>query len=189
MQTLTNAIALNRLAQVILTGVRGIGKTSAACIPAKGLNWEGVGGPTVSPCGFCGPCKDINDDVILMFWKWMPPAIQALMMRDIIDGSAHRPVSARFKVYIVDEVHMLSRNAFNALLKTLEEPPDNVKFIFATIKIRKVPGLSCPDVSVLICAEFLLMCWHSICRPLQTQNRSMQMQTHLSILPKPLKGL
>ena len=140
-QTLTNAIALGRLAHAfILTGVRGIGKTSTARILAKGLNCEGVGGPTMSPCGICGPCKDINDgrhiDVLEMDAASNTGVDD---VRDIIDGSAYRPVSARFKIYIVDEVHMLSRSAFNALLKTLEEPPDNVKFIFATTEIRKVP--------------------------------------------------
>ena len=143
-QTLTNAIALGRLAHAfILTGVRGIGKTSTARILAKGLNCEGgdgAGGPTMSPCGICGPCKDINDgrhiDVLEMDAASNTGVDD---VRDIIDGAAYKPVSARFKIYIVDEVHMLSRSAFNALLKTLEEPPDNVKFIFATTEIRKVP--------------------------------------------------
>ena len=143
-QTLTNAIALGRLAHAfIFTGVRGIGKTSTARILAKGLNCEGVdgaGGPTMSPCGICGPCKDINDgrhiDVLEMDAASNTGVDD---VRDIIDGAAYKPVSARFKIYIVDEVHMLSRSAFNALLKTLEEPPDNVKFIFATTEIRKVP--------------------------------------------------
>ncbi len=143
-QTLTNAIALGRLAHAfILTGVRGIGKTSTARILAKGLNCEGEdgkGGPTMAPCGICGPCKDINDgrhiDVLEMDAASNTGVDD---VRDIIDGAAYRPVSARFKIYIVDEVHMLSRSAFNALLKTLEEPPDNVKFIFATTEIRKVP--------------------------------------------------
>ena len=143
-QTLTNAIALGRLAHAfILTGVRGVGKTSTARILAKGLNCEGAdgaGGPTMSPCGTCDPCKDINDgrhiDVLEMDAASKTGVDD---VRDIIDGAAYRPVSARFKIYIIDEVHMLSRNAFNALLKTLEEPPDNVKFIFATTEIRKVP--------------------------------------------------
>ena len=144
MQTLGNAIALGRLAHAfILTGVRGVGKTSTARILAKGLNCEGPdrqSGPTMSPCGQCGPCTDINDgrhiDVLEMDAASNTGVDD---VRDIIDGAAYRPVSARFKIYIIDEVHMLSRSAFNALLKTLEEPPDNVKFIFATTEIRKVP--------------------------------------------------
>ncbi len=143
-QTLTNAIALGRLAHAfILTGVRGIGKTSTARILAKGLNCEGAdgaGGPNMSPCGTCNPCNDINEgrhiDVLEMDAASNTGVDD---VRDIIDGAAYRPVSARFKIYIIDEVHMLSRSAFNALLKTLEEPPDNVKFIFATTEIRKVP--------------------------------------------------
>ena len=143
-QTLSNAIALGRLAHAfILTGVRGVGKTSTARILAKGLNCEGpdgTGEPTMSPCGQCGPCTDINDgrhiDVLEMDAASNTGVDD---VRDIIDGAAYRPVSARFKIYIIDEVHMLSRSAFNALLKTLEEPPDNVKFIFATTEIRKVP--------------------------------------------------
>ena len=143
-QTLTNAITLGRLAHAfILTGVRGIGKTSTARILAKGLNCEGLdgsGGPTMSPCGICGPCKDINDGRHIDVQEMDAASNTGVDdVRDIIDGSAYRPVSARFKIYIVDEVHMLSRSAFNALLKTLEEPPHNVKFIFATTEIRKVP--------------------------------------------------
>ena len=143
-RTLSNAITLGRLAHAfVLTGVRGIGKTSTARILARGLNCEGTdgsGGPTLSPCGACGPCDAIASgrhvDVLEMDAASNTGVDD---VREIIDGSAYRPVSARFKIYIIDEVHMLSRNAFNALLKTLEEPPDAVKFIFATTEIRKVP--------------------------------------------------
>ena len=94
----------------------------------------------MSPCGTCNPCKEIDAgrhiDVLEMDAASNTGVDD---VRDIIDGATYRPVSARFKIYIVDEVHMLSRSAFNALLKTLEEPPDNVKFIFATTEIRKVP--------------------------------------------------
>ena len=143
-RTLTNAIALNRLAHAfILTGVRGVGKTSTARILAKGLNCIGLDGTsdaTMHPCNQCEPCKSIqlgqHVDILEMDAASHTGVDD---IREIIDGSVYRPVSARFKIYIIDEVHMLSKNAFNALLKTLEEPPEAVKFIFATTEIRKVP--------------------------------------------------
>ncbi len=143
-RTLQNALTLGRLAHAfILTGVRGIGKTSTARILARGLNCEGAdgtGGPTLNPCGQCQHCRDIEQgrhiDVLEMDAASNTGVDD---VREIIDGAQYRPVSARYKIYIIDEVHMLSRNAFNALLKTLEEPPDNVKFIFATTEISKVP--------------------------------------------------
>ena len=142
--TLTNAIALNRLAHAfILTGVRGVGKTSTARILAKGLNCIGLDGnsdATMHPCNQCEPCKSIqlgqHVDILEMDAASHTGVDD---IREIIDGSVYRPVSARYKIYIIDEVHMLSKNAFNALLKTLEEPPEAVKFIFATTEIRKVP--------------------------------------------------
>ena len=143
-RTLSNAIALGRLAHAfVLTGVRGVGKTSTARILAKGLNCQGAdgqGGPTLEPCGMCEPCRSISEgrhvDVLEMDAASNTGVDD---VREIIDGAAYRPVSARFKIYIIDEVHMLSKSAFNALLKTLEEPPEAVKFIFATTEIRKVP--------------------------------------------------
>ena len=143
-RTLTNALELGRLAHAfVLTGVRGIGKTSTARILARGLNCEGADGtgePTLNPCGVCRHCRDIADSRHIDVLEMDAASNTGVDdVREIIDGANYRPVSARFKIYIIDEVHMLSRNAFNALLKTLEEPPDNVKFIFATTEIRKVP--------------------------------------------------
>ena len=143
-KTLQNAITHGRLAHAfVLTGVRGVGKTSTARILAKGLNCmgeDGQGGPTLSPCGICEPCQSImagrHVDVLEMDAASNTGVDD---VRDIIEGANYRPVSARFKIYIIDEVHMLSKSAFNALLKTLEEPPEAVKFIFATTEIRKVP--------------------------------------------------
>ena len=143
-KTLQNAIEHGRLAHAfVLTGVRGVGKTSTARILAKGLNCigaDGTGGPTLNPCGVCEPCQSImagrHVDVLEMDAASNTGVDD---VRDIIEGAAYRPVSARFKIYIIDEVHMLSKSAFNALLKTLEEPPEAVKFIFATTEIRKVP--------------------------------------------------
>ena len=143
-RTLSNALELGRLAHAfVLTGVRGIGKTSTARILARGLNCEGAdgtGGPTLNPCRVCQHCRDIADSRHIDVLEMDAASNTGVDdVREIIDGANYRPVSARFKIYIIDEVHMLSRNAFNALLKTLEEPPDNVKFIFATTEIRKVP--------------------------------------------------
>ena len=143
-QTLTNAIASDRLAQAyILTGVRGVGKTSTARIIARALNCtgpDGKDGPTANPCGQCENCRAIAEarhvDVLEMDAASRTGVDD---IREVINGVRYRPTSARFKVYIIDEVHMLSKHAFNALLKTLEEPPEHVKFIFATTEIRKVP--------------------------------------------------
>ena len=143
-RTLQNALASGRLAHAfVLTGVRGVGKTTTARIIAKGLNCigpDGAGGPTVTPCGVCDACRSITEDRHVDVME-MDAASRTGVddIREIIDGVRYKPVSARYKVYIIDEVHMLSRNAFNALLKTLEEPPEHVKFIFATTEIRKVP--------------------------------------------------
>ena len=143
-KTLTNAIAAGRLPQAwMLTGVRGIGKTTTARIIARALNCvgtDGQGGPTITPCGQCDPCRSIAEDRHVDVQE-MDAASRTGVddIRDIIDGVRYGPVAARYKIYILDEVHMLSKNAFNALLKTLEEPPPHTKFIFATTEIRKVP--------------------------------------------------
>jgi len=143
-RTLSNAIETGRLAHAfILTGVRGVGKTTTARIIAKALNCigpDGNGGPTISPCGVCDNCKAITESRHVDVME-MDAASRTGVddIREIIDGVRYASVSARYKIYIIDEVHMLSRNAFNALLKTLEEPPEHVKFIFATTEIRKVP--------------------------------------------------
>lgn len=143
-RTLANAIETGRLAHAfLLTGVRGVGKTSTARLIAKALNCvgpDGTGGPTISPCGVCEPCRAISEsrhiDVVEMDAASRTGIDD---VREIIDAVRYAAVSARYKVYIIDEVHMLSKAAFNALLKTLEEPPAHVKFLFATTEIRKVP--------------------------------------------------
>ncbi|MFZ5665152.1 MAG: DNA polymerase III subunit gamma/tau [Pseudomonadota bacterium] len=143
-QTLGNAIRRERLAHAFLmTGVRGVGKTSTARLIAKALNCigpDGQGGPTIAPCGVCEPCVAIAEgrhiDVIEMDAASHTGIDD---VREITEAVRYAAVSARYKMYIIDEAHMLSKQAWNGLLKTLEEPPPHVKFLFATTEVNKVP--------------------------------------------------
>ncbi len=143
-RTLRNAFAQGRVAHAfMLTGVRGVGKTTTARLIARALNCtgpDGKGGPTADPCGVCPNCAailaDRHPDVTEMDAASRTGVDD---VREIIEATRFRPMQARMKVFVIDEVHMLSRNAFNALLKTLEEPPPHVTFVFATTELRKVP--------------------------------------------------
>ncbi len=144
-RTLSNAFATGRIAHAfMLTGVRGVGKTTTARIIARALNCIGPDGkrtePTIHPCGVCEPCVAIAESRHVDVQEMDAASRTGIDdIREIIEGVRYAPASAHYKVYIIDEVHMLSKQAFNGLLKTLEEPPPHVKFIFATTEIRKVP--------------------------------------------------
>ncbi|HUO94430.1 MAG TPA: DNA polymerase III subunit gamma/tau [Rhizomicrobium sp.] len=144
-KTLKNAFATGRIAHAfMLTGVRGVGKTTTARIIARALNCIGPDGkttaPTIHPCGVCEPCVAIAESRHVDVQEMDAASRTGIDdVREIIEGARYAPASARYKAYIIDEVHMLSKQAFNGLLKTLEEPPPHVKFVFATTEIRKVP--------------------------------------------------
>jgi len=144
-RTLKNAFEADRIAQAfMLTGIRGTGKTTTARIIAKGLNCigaDGQGGPTTDPCGTCQNCVAITEGRHVDVMEMDAASNTGVQnIRDaIIETVSYRAAQARYKIFIIDEVHMLSTSAFNALLKTLEEPPPHVKFLFATTEIRKVP--------------------------------------------------
>jgi len=144
-RTLRNAFASGRIAHAfMLTGVRGVGKTTTARIVARALNCVGPDGkrttPTIDPCGVCEPCRAIAESRFVDVQEMDAASRTGIDdIREIIEGTRYAPAAARYKVYIIDEVHMLSKQAFNGLLKTLEEPPPHVKFVFATTEIRKVP--------------------------------------------------
>ena len=139
MRALTNALRQQRLHHAYLfTGTRGVGKTTLARIIAKALNCET--GITAEPCGKCAPCVEIDAGRFVDLIELDAASnTQVDNMRDLLESALYAPTNARFKVYIIDEVHMLSRNAFNAMLKTLEEPPGHVKFILATTDPQKIP--------------------------------------------------
>ena len=166
-QTLTNAIQNNRLHHAyILTGIRGVGKTTTARLIARALNCigeDGKGGPTIQPCGVCDNCKAIASGRHMDVMELDAASHTGVDdVRELLDSSRYAPTNGRYKIYIIDEVHMLSKGAFNALLKTLEEPPAHVKFIFATTEIRKVP------VTIL-----------SRCQRFDLQRLSIETLTHL----------
>ena len=138
---LSNAINNDRLAHAyILTGVRGVGKTTTARLIAMSINCKNRDKKNCEPCGNCDSCKSTTSDSNLDVIEIDAASNTGVDdIREIIDNVKYKPVIGDYKIFIIDEVHMLSKSAFNALLKTLEEPPEHVKFIFATTEIKKVP--------------------------------------------------
>ena len=138
-KALTNALRERRLHHAYLfTGTRGVGKTTLARIIAKALNCET--GVSAEPCGKCGPCVEIDAGRFVDLVELDAASnTQVDNMRELLESALYAPTSGRYKIYIIDEVHMLSRNAFNAMLKTLEEPPEHVKFVLATTDPQKIP--------------------------------------------------
>ncbi|MDG1415273.1 MAG: DNA polymerase III subunit gamma/tau, partial [Alphaproteobacteria bacterium] len=142
-RTLRNAFETGRLAHAfLLAGVRGVGKTTTARIVARALNCQEDGRttPAADPCGHCESCRAISEDRSVDVLEIDAASHTGVdNIRELLDGVRYAPVSSRYKIYIIDEVHMLSKGAFNALLKTLEEPPAHVKFLFATTEADRVP--------------------------------------------------
>src|SRR6188472_1632292 len=136
---LTNALARGRLHHAyLLTGTRGVGKTTIARILAKCLNC--VTGVTPTPCGVCPACLDIDAGRFIDLLELDAASHTGIdNMREILDNARYAPTAGRYKVYLIDEVHMLSKNAFNSMLKTLEEPPEHVRFVLATTDPQKIP--------------------------------------------------
>ncbi len=164
-QTLTNAIEMDRVSHAYLfSGTRGVGKTTTARIFAKALNCEQ--GPTPKPCGQCEFCQEIRDGRCVDVMEIDGASNTGVgEVRDIIDNVRYATSACMFKVYIIDEVHMLSKSAFNALLKTLEEPPEKVVFIFATTESHKIPETI---LSRCQCFEFKPLSHHQIVQQLET---------------------